>query len=142
MRFVAIFHTFNADIFCFFPLTRFWTLSAELDEITYYSQRISNRLATVEVSVRTVRDTAQEEALHQVNVFIDSLITVDDRVQARHRCQTFLNACDNDLGGNDSGQVDKKFENAILGCSLDDQKVVKKRLRALMSYLNKQTILD
>lgn len=94
------------------------------------------------MSVRTVRDTAQEEALHQVNVFIDSLITVDDRVQARHRCQTFLNACDNDLGGNDSGQVDKKFENAILGCSLDDQKVVKKRLRALMSYLNKQTILD
>lgn len=103
-------------------------------------QRINNRLATVEVSVRTVRDADQEDAMHQVNVLIDSLITVDDRVQARQRCQMFLNACDIDLG---AGQVvDKKFEHAILGCSLDDQKVIKKRLRALMSYLNKQTILD
>lgn len=114
-----------------------------MEEVNCYAQRINNRLATVEVSVRTVRDTDQEDALHQVNVLIDSLITVDDRGQARHRCQMFLNACEIDLGAMDAGQVvDKKFENAILGCSLDDQKVIKKRLRALMSYLNKQTILD
>lgn len=99
-------------------------------------------MATVDISVRTVRDTDQEDALHQVNVLIDSLITFDDRVQARHRCQTFLNACEIDLGGDMGQSVDKKFESAILGCSLDDQKVVKRRLRALMSYLNKQTILD
>lgn len=115
---------------------------AELEEINCYAQRISNRLATVDVSVRTVRDSDQEDALHQVNGFIDSLITFDDRVQARHRCQTFLNACDIDVGMDGGQAVDKKFESAILGCSLDDQKIVKRRLRALMSYMNKQTILD
>lgn len=109
-----------------------------------YSQRISSRLATVDISVKTVRDAAQDDALHQVNSLIDSLITVNDRVMARQRCQTFLNACDfHDVSANPSELeqiVDKKFEMAVLGCTLDDQKVIKKRLQALMTYLNKQTI--
>lgn len=95
--------------------------------------------------MKTVRDTAQDEALHQVNSMIDSLITFDDRVLARQRCQTFLNACSQHDGGNGSTDIepiiDKKFEMAVLGCTLDDQKVIKKRLQALMTYLNKQTIL-
>lgn len=62
---------------------------------------------------------------------------------ARQRCQTFLNGCSgNDPQSqlNEHAAVDKKFEMAVLGCTLDDQKIVKKRLQALMTYLNKQTI--
>lgn len=96
--------------------------------------------------MKTVRDGAQEESLHQVNSLIDSLITFSDRVMARQRCQTFLNACsvyDDANGSTDLDQrVDKKFEMAVLGCTLDDQKTIKKRLLALMTYLNKQTISD
>lgn len=118
----------------------------ELDEINCYAQRISSRLNTIDLSVKTVRDTAQEESLHQVNSLIDSLITSTDRLLARQRCQTFLNGC----SGNDplsqfnekDQMVDKKFEMAVLGCTLDDQKIIKKRLQALMTYLNKQTISD
>lgn len=42
----------------------------------------------------------------------------------------------------DVGPIDKKFESALLGCTLDDQKNIKKRLQALMGYLNKQTVTN
>lgn len=119
----------------------------ELEEIHCYTHRIGNRLKTVSIHVQTVRDGAQEEALHQVNSMIDSLITFKDRAMARQRCQMFLNACcvhddvSNDLEPIEP-MVDKKFENSVLGCTLDDQKIIKKRLFALMTYLNKQTISD
>lgn len=119
----------------------------ELDEINCYAQRIGQRLSTVEICVKTVRDGAQEEALHQVNSMIDSLITFNDRTMARQRCQMFLNACsvhddvNNELTAIEQ-MVDKKFENSVLGCTLDDQKIIKKRILALMTYLNKQTVSD
>lgn len=97
--------------------------------------------------MKTVRDGAQDDALHQVNSMIDSLITFNDRTMARQRCQTFLNACSvhddatDDLTAIEQ-MVDKKFENTLLGCTLDDQKIIRKRLLALMTYLNKQTISD
>lgn len=118
----------------------------ELDEVNCYAQRISNRLSTIEISVKTVRDSAQDEALHQVNSLIDSLLTIGDRVLARQRCQTFLNACSihEDPSGTQDIEpiVDKKFEVAVLGCTLDDQKNIKKRLQALMTYLNKSTVCE
>lgn len=124
----------------------FFDFADELDEVNCYAQRISNRLSTVEISVKTVRDAAQEDALHQVNSLIDSLLTIGDRVVARQRCQTFLNACsvhDDPSSAQALEQiVDKKFEVAVLGCTLDDQKNIKKRLQALMNYLNKQTVSE
>lgn len=111
-----------------------------------YAQRIGNRLSTVEIRVKTVRDAAQEDALHQVNGLIDSLLTLSDRVVGRQRCQTFLNACSMHDDPTTTLEiepiVDKKFEAAVLGCTLDDQKIIKKRLHALMTYLNKQTITE
>lgn len=120
--------------------------TVEIEEITCYSHRINSRLSTVDLCVRTVRDGAQEDALHQVNSLIDSIITNSDRCTARQRCQAFLNGCsfaESINAGTDAERlVDKKFENTLLGCTLDDQKVIKKRLQALMTYLNKQTISD
>lgn len=77
------------------------------------------------------------------------MITIGDPVLSRQRCQQYLNACCSAAEASssyeygvdmDAGPVDKKFESALLGCTLDDQKNIKKRLQALMGYLNKQTI--
>ena len=143
---------------------------SEREEITCYIQRVNSRLSTVELSVRTVRDDSQEDSLSQINMFIDMMITMGDPVLSRQRCQQYLNSCSsstehNTADGSSAGgnlvtypecstetdgefemdgdcPVDKKFESALLGCTLDDQKNIKKRLNALMGYLNKQTIRD
>ncbi|KAH8296035.1 hypothetical protein KR054_000979 [Drosophila jambulina] len=123
---------------------------AEREEIMLYIQRVSSRLGTVELNVRTVRDNSQEDSLSQINALIDTMIKMGDPVIARQRCQLYLNACCSssmDPSGHmdtvpeaDVGPIDKKFESALLGCTLDDQKNIKKRLQALMGYLNKQTV--
>lgn len=112
---------------------------------------MGTRLATVELNVKTIRDSEQEESLHQINMQIDSLITSGDPIMSRQRCQTYLNACSaTDPSSSSSNNyvdpttmnIDKKFENALLGCTLDDQKIIKKRLQALINYLNKQIVSD
>lgn len=109
-------------------------------------ERVSSRLATVELAVRTVRNQPQEDCLHQVNVLIDNLINSRDMIMSRQYCQMYLNACAEeakaDQHGNDTLATDKKFENALLGCTLDDQKETKKRLTALMTYFNKRTVVE
>lgn len=100
--------------------------------------RIGTRLATVELNVTTIRDKAQEDALHQVNSLIDSVITTSDRMTARQQCQHYLDSCND--GGGAERLIDQIFETALRGCTLDDQKNIKKRLQALQTYLNKQII--
>lgn len=117
-----------------------------------YIQRVNSRLGTVELNVRTVRDKSQEDSLSQINALIDTMIKMGDPVIGRQRCQLYLNACcsstmdpSSQLGTvleADVGPIDKKFESALLGCTLDDQKNIKKRLQALMGYLNKQTVTN
>lgn len=119
----------------------------ERDEIKCYVQRISNRLGTVELNVCTVRDQAQEDSLHHVNSLIDLIIASEDPVMSRQKCQQYLNACsttDTSVYTDfDPSTIctDKKFESVLLGCTLDDQKTIKKRLQALLVYLTQQTIV-
>lgn len=71
----------------------------------------------------------------QVNGLIDSLVVGlrNDPSATRLRCASFMNAC----SSQSSGHSDKIFENAILGCTLDDQKRIKKRLQGLLDYIDK-----
>lgn len=105
------------------------------NDINMYIDLVSNRLATVSINVTTLRDQAQEDSLSYVNSLIDSMLTTGNINVSIEKCQQYLNAC----SGSQS-VIDKKFESAILGCALDDQKDIKKRLAALLGYLNKQTI--
>lgn len=116
----------------------------EREEVVYYMERVSSRLATVELAVRTVRNQPQEDCLHQVNVLIDNLINSRDMIMSRQYCQLYLNACSDEANahGIEAAPIDKKFENALLGCTLDDQKETKKRLNALMTYFNKRTVCE
>lgn len=106
------------------------------EEAATYLERIVDRCLTVEVKVHTIRDPMQEEAMHQVNQFIDALVVEMkmDPEGTRHRCFSYLNACSSQTV---HGITDKKFEVTLLGCTLDDQKKVKKRLFGLLKYLDR-----
>lgn len=71
---------------------------------------------------------------------IDSLVIGlrEDPGSTRQRCAEFMNAC----SSHSTGHFDKVFETAILGCTLDDQKRVKKRLQGLLDYIDKMHILE
>lgn len=78
--------------------------------------------------------------LFQVNGLIDSLVVGlrQDPSGTRQRCAEFMNAC----SSHGTGHSDKTFETAILGCTMDDQKRVKKRLQGLLDYIDKKHILN
>lgn len=98
-----------------------------------------NRCLTVEVHVQTQRDKMQEEALHQVNSLIDSLVIgiKTDPDVSKARCISYMNACSSHVV---QGVTDKNFESALLGCTLDDQKRVKKRLAGLLHYFDRLNV--
>lgn len=108
--------------------------SGEKDEIVHFTERVSARCGTVEICVRTVRNEMQEESLHQVNSFINNLVIElhDDPFAVKERCLSFMAAC----GSKSDENVDKSFELAVLGCSLDDQKRVRRRLQGLLNYID------
>ncbi|XP_066592871.1 BAG family molecular chaperone regulator 2 [Prorops nasuta] len=110
------------------------------DDVLRYAERLSIRCSTVDVLVKVQRDCIQEEALHQVNGLIDSLVVGlrSDPGATRQRCVAFMNAC----SSQGTGHSDKIFETAILGCTLDDQKRVKKRLQGLMDYIDKMHTVE
>ncbi|XP_011266902.1 BAG family molecular chaperone regulator 2 [Camponotus floridanus] len=110
------------------------------DDVLRYAERLSMRCSTVDVLVTVQRDHVQRDALHQVNGLIDSLIINlrHDPGSTRQRCAEFMNAC----SSHGFGHSDKNFETAILGCTLDDQKRIKKRLQGLLDYIDKMHILE
>ncbi|XP_063239179.1 BAG family molecular chaperone regulator 2 [Bacillus rossius redtenbacheri] len=107
---------------------------SEQEEVFHYAEHISNRCLTVEVHVRTTRDRMQEDALYKVNGLIDALVVGlrGDPAGAKARCLSFMNSC----SSQPQGPADKSFETAVLGCTLDDQKRVKKRLQGLLEYID------
>lgn len=112
----------------------------EQDDIQRYADRINARCATVEVTITTNRDQNQEEALFQVNHLIDGLVVGlrSDPTNTKARCLSFMNACSEHIV---DGITDKNFETALLGCTLDDQKRIKKRLQGLLNYVDKQNLM-
>ncbi|CAH1364550.1 hypothetical protein MTP99_000912 [Tenebrio molitor] len=109
------------------------------DDVNRYAERIMSRCLTVEVKILTQRDQMQEEALHQVNHLIDGLVMCvkSDPQSAKAKCASFMNACSSNVV---HGITDKKFESALLGCTVDDQKRVKKRLQGLLNYFDKLNV--
>ncbi|XP_060536191.1 BAG family molecular chaperone regulator 2 [Cylas formicarius] len=108
----------------------------DADDVLRYADRIMNRCMTVDVRVFTQRDLMQEEALFQVNHLIDNLVMElkQDHEAVKARCISYVNACSSVMV---EGAMDKKFESALLGCTVDDQKRVKKRLVGLLTYFEK-----
>jgi len=120
----------------------------EREEIGFHLKRVNERIQTVELSVTTLRDQSQVDSLHLINSLIDDVIRFGDPIVKRQKCQQYLNACSsNDFQFtmatiSEGGVVCKKFEGHLLGCTLDDQKRIKRRLQALINYMAQQIISD
>jgi len=111
----------------------------ERDDVLHFTDRIVNRCLTVELKINTQRDKPQEEALHQINHLIDSLVVgmKTDPEGTQAKCMAYMNSCSSAVV---QGVIDKNFESTLLGCTVDDQKRVKKRLHGLLSYINKLNV--
>jgi len=106
----------------------------ERGEVSATVSRLAARAGTVAISLTTARGESQSECLFQVNSVIDELIVQiqTDCDRAEDVCRRFISACDIDSGGRG---VDSKFEKMLLGCTAEDQKVIKKRLVGLLEHI-------
>lgn len=58
-------------------------------------------------------------------------------------CYSYVNACGfQTTTDNKDVPADRFFESAILGCTLDDQKKIKKRLQGLLDYFARTNIME
>ncbi|CAG9811828.1 unnamed protein product [Chironomus riparius] len=117
------------------------------EEMHFHLKRVNDRLQTVNINVHTIRDDSQVESVHVINNLIDEVIKFGDPIEKRKKCQQYLNSCSSsEIIFNDDGSstvlIDKRFETHLLSCNLDDQKMIRKRLEALMMYMMKQMVSE
>ncbi|GFO13281.1 Bag family molecular chaperone regulator 2 [Plakobranchus ocellatus] len=100
-------------------------------------ERLRQRCEAIDIKVHTVRSPEQELAFSKVKTLIEELEHVcifedveDDPDSYRQRAQCLLNACTSEPAQN--GPIDYKFQSMILGCKLEDQKLVRHRLECLV----------
>lgn len=89
------------------------------------------RALTVHVSVDTIRNSQQEEAVKKAIAIIDEIATkmLEDMEAARKRLQALHAACVTDAP---PVPVDQKFQSIVISCALEDQKKIKRRLETLI----------
>jgi len=105
----------------------------ERSEVEAILERLTTRLNAITVDVSTSRSNGQQESLHRVNQAIDTLIVKiqTDTDEANVLCRTYLSA----TGSEDDSPTDAKFEQHLLGCTIEDQKSVRKRLVGLHQHI-------
>jgi len=83
--------------------------------------------------VLTTRSDSQQNCLEEINKMIDRIVNSlrEDPDNAKCMCQAYIASCSS--SGNELGC--KVFETAVLGCTLDDQKCIIKRLQGLLNYI-------
>jgi BCL2-associated athanogene 2 len=113
------------------------------EEINFHLKRVNDRLQTVQIDVQTIRDDSQVDSVHSVNNLIDELIKFGDPIEKRKKCQLYLNSCTSTVEYSESiFSVDKNFEGHLLSCTLDDQKLIRRRLEALLQYMAHQIVTE
>lgn len=103
------------------------------EDINQFADRIVNRCETVHISVLTTRNDSQLNCLEEINTLIDKIVNTlrDDPESAKFTCQSYLASC----SSSDNINGSKVFETAVLGCTIDDQKRIYKRLQGLFDYI-------
>jgi len=103
------------------------------EDIGQFADRIVSRCDTVHINVHTTRNDSQLNCLEEINTLIDKIVSMlrDDPDSAKFTCESYLASCN--PSENEGGS--KVFEAAVLGCTLDDQKRIYKRLQGLFDYI-------
>lgn len=103
----------------------------EREELELTANRLMGRTLAVEVSVGTIRNPQQEDALRKATSIIDELVKklLDDMDSGRQRLLAMHAACVTEAP---PVPIDQKFQAIVIGCALEDQKKIKRRLETLL----------
>lgn len=106
----------------------------EREELNLTANRLMGRTLTVEVSVETIRNAQQQESLLHATKMIDEIVNklLDDLEDAKIRLMSLYGACTSDVP---AGPIDQKFQSVVIGCAIEDQKKIKRRLETLLRNL-------
>lgn len=113
------------------PSLSFSHFPGEREELELTANRLMGRTLTVEISVGTVRNSQQEEALHRATSIIDELVKklIDDMDSGRQKLLALHAACVTEAS---PVPIDQKFQAIVISCALEDQKKIKRRLETLL----------
>ncbi|KAJ8377711.1 hypothetical protein AAFF_G00254450 [Aldrovandia affinis] len=107
----------------------------EREELALTADRLLGRTLTVEVSVETIRNPQQEEALRNATSLIDEIVAkvLDNLDVARKRLMALHAACVTEAP---PVPIDQKFQSIVISCALEDQKKIKRRLETLIRNMD------
>ncbi|XP_069830579.1 BAG family molecular chaperone regulator 2 [Dendropsophus ebraccatus] len=107
----------------------------EREELTLTAERLMDRTVTVEVSVETIRNPQQASSLQQATLIIDQILqkVMDNLEGGRKQLMSLYAACTSDVP---SAPIDQKFQSVIIGCAIEDQKKIKRRLENLIRNID------
>ncbi|KFP02268.1 BAG family molecular chaperone regulator 2, partial [Calypte anna] len=82
---------------------------------------------------RLMGRTLTESLLHATKM-IDEIVNklLDDLEDAKIRLMSLYGACTSDVP---AGPIDQKFQSVVIGCAIEDQKKIKRRLETLLRNL-------
>ncbi|XP_068183156.1 BAG family molecular chaperone regulator 2 [Antennarius striatus] len=105
--------------------------AGEKEELELTANRLMGRTLSVEISVGTIRNPQQEEALRKATFIIDELVKkiLDDMDSGRKSLMALHAACVTEAS---PVPVDQTFQALVIGCALEDQKKIKRRLETLL----------
>ncbi|XP_075058656.1 BAG family molecular chaperone regulator 2 [Mixophyes fleayi] len=107
----------------------------EREELTLTAERLMSRIVTVEVTVETIRNPQQASSLQQATMIIDEILKkVMDNIEiGKNQLMSLYGACTSEVP---PGPIDQKFQSIIIGCALEDQKKIKRRLETLIRNID------
>lgn len=99
--------------------------------MTLTADRLMGRALTVEISVGTIRNPQQEEALRKATSMIDEIVKklLVDMEGGRQQLMALHAACVTEAP---PVPIDQKFQVVVISCALEDQKKIKQRLETLV----------
>uniref|UniRef100_A0A8C8DBJ9 BCL2 associated athanogene 2 n=1 Tax=Oryzias sinensis TaxID=183150 RepID=A0A8C8DBJ9_9TELE len=105
--------------------------AGEREELSLTANRLMGRTLTVEISVGTIRNPQQEEALRKATSMIDEIVKklLVDMEGGRQQLMALHAACVTEAP---PVPIDQKFQVVVISCSLEDQKKIKQRLETLV----------
>ncbi|KAL1263496.1 hypothetical protein QQF64_006235 [Cirrhinus molitorella] len=107
----------------------------EREELSLTASRLLGRTLTVNISVDTIRNDQQEDALKKAMAIIDEIAgkVLEDMEGAKKRLQALHAACVTEAP---PVPVDQKFQSVVISCALEDQKKIKRRLETLIRNMD------
>uniref|UniRef100_A0A1A8CU49 BCL2-associated athanogene 2 n=1 Tax=Nothobranchius kadleci TaxID=1051664 RepID=A0A1A8CU49_NOTKA len=105
--------------------------AGEREELSLTANRLMGRTLSVEISVGTIRNPQQEDALLKATSMIDEIVKklLSDMEGGRQQLLALHAACVTEAP---LVPIDQKFQTVVISCALEDQKKIKRRLETLL----------